>query len=51
MDKDTYDFKIEKKKSVTPLPIVNNRKIKTEGKADFLLTPSATLETQDSTNR
>ena len=36
---------------MTPLPIVNNKKIKTEGKIDFLLTPLATLETQVSTNR
>ena len=51
MDKDKFDLKIEKKKCVTPIPIVNNKKINTEGKADFLLTPSAMLETQDSTNR
>ena len=30
---------------------MNNKKIKTEGKIDFLLTPLATLETQVSTNR
>ena len=51
MDKDKFNIKIEKKTIVTPLPIVNNKKIKTEGKVDFLHTPSATLETQNSTNR
>ena len=51
MEKDKLNIKIEKIKSVTPLPIVNNKKIKTEGKIDFLLTPLATLETQVSTNR
>ena len=51
MEKDKLNIKIEKIKSVTPLPIVNNKKIKTEGKIDFVLTPLATLETQVSTNR
>ena len=48
---DKLNIKIEKIKSVTPLPIVNNKKIKTEGKIDFVLVPLATLETQVSTNR